>query len=100
MNRGTRRSALSAILLLLASAAWSCATTKRAPVVEQPPCPFLGPTLCGELVPGAENQPGLRYINPNAHWTQYNKVLVSPVTFWGGAESSVPVTDQQALTNY
>jgi hypothetical protein len=44
--------------------------------------------------------PGLRYINPNAQWTQYTQVLIDPVTFWGGDDTKVSPADQRMLTNY
>ena len=39
------------------------------------------------LTPGetAKGQAGLRYFNPAAQWRRYNKVMIEPVTFWGGA---------------
>jgi hypothetical protein len=52
------------------------------------------------LTPGGKGQAGLRYVNPAAQWTSYNKVRIDPVTFWGGGMTSVLATDQQVLVNY
>jgi hypothetical protein len=99
--------------LILATMAAGCATTMRAPISNQNYCPFLGNTVCAKLSP--TNAPGrmdaafaadgtptadLRYINPNANWTQYNKVLIHPVTFWAGDTTKVSAADQQILTNF
>jgi hypothetical protein len=77
-------------------------------------CPFLGSGVCAKLnptdTPGrfsagavngtADTQAALRYVNPNARWTQYKKVLIAPVTFWGGDDTKVSAEEQQKLTNY
>jgi hypothetical protein len=94
-----------------------CTTTQQVKVQEvkageKPPtyCPFLGPELCAKLTPtetpgrfsvgGGEPVMGLRYMNPAARWTQYKKVMIAPVSFWGGDDTSVSKEDQLALTNY
>ncbi|HBZ72622.1 MAG TPA: DUF3313 domain-containing protein, partial [Deltaproteobacteria bacterium] len=63
-------------------------------------CPFLGPSLCAKLTPGTSGQIDLRYVNPNAQWTQYKKVLIEPVTFWGSEDTTVSAADQRILTNF
>jgi hypothetical protein len=72
-------------------------------------CPFLGAELCAQLTPTempgrfsgrAEPVMGLRYMNPDAQWTQYEKVMIAPVTFWGADDTSVSQEDQLALANY
>jgi hypothetical protein len=106
------RSALACVALSLAAA--GCATTQQVKIGERNYCPFLGPNLCAKLTatatPGrlsgaaiagsGEAVAGLRYIDPNAHWTQYRKVLIAPVTFWGGDDTKVSPADQQMLANY
>ena len=92
-----------------------CATTQQAKVTSTPEtyCPFLGNDICAKLtatttpgrfsagaVGGGEPLAGLRYINPNARWTQYSKVIIAPVSFWGGDDTTVSQADQQALTDY
>ncbi|MHB8382453.1 MAG: DUF3313 domain-containing protein [Candidatus Binataceae bacterium] len=52
------------------------------------------------LKPGGENQAALIYVNPDAGWSRYDKVLLEPVQFWDSANSSVSVEDQQQLTTY
>lgn len=99
-KRSRRCGRLVLLGLIAVGSAWSCATTKRAQVNETMGCPFLGPALCAKLTPGTNQEVGLRYVNPNANWSQYSKVMISPVTFWAGDDSSVPPSDQQALTNY
>jgi hypothetical protein len=56
--------------------------------------------VCGKLTPGGKDQASLRYINPSAQWTNYNKVMIEPVTFWGGSSTSISAADQQMLVNY
>jgi len=53
-----------------------------------------------KLTPGGEGQMDLRYVNSNARWSQYTKVLVDPVILWSSAESQVSAADQQTLANY
>src|SRR5262249_11276792 len=49
---------------------------------------------------GEEGKDGMRYVNPNANWTQYQKVLIDPVTFWGSDTTKIAAEDQQTLTNF
>jgi hypothetical protein len=87
---------LGAGLLLLAA----CTTTQKAPIDQASMnCGLLG-DVCGKLTPGGKDQASLRYISPSAQWTKYNKVLIEPVTFWGGDSTSVSAADQQMLVNY
>lgn len=53
-----------------------------------------------QLKPGAEGQTLLVYINPNAQWSKYTKVIIDPVQFWADPGTSVPAQDQQALCGY
>ena len=90
----------------------ACSTTQQAAVSDKSTtyCPFLGSALCAKLtaneIPGrfsgeaAIPLAGLRWVNPNAQWTQYTKIMIAPGTFWAGDNSSVSAADQQALTNY
>lgn len=74
-----------------------CASTKQASGITT--SSFLGDDV-KKLKPGAENQLALRYVNPSAHWVKYNKILLEPVTFWGGDTTAVPTKDQQVIVNY
>jgi len=78
----------------------SCALTQREKLTSQNYCPFLGSNLCAKLTPGSGGQFDLSYVNPNAQWSQYSKVLISPVTFWAGDSTTVSAADQQMLTNF
>jgi hypothetical protein len=83
--------------VLLTSA---CTTTQKAPINQSAiHCGLLG-DVCAQLRPGEETQASLRYVNPAVQWTRYSKVLIDPVTFWGGASTSVSSGDQQMLVNY
>ena len=53
------------------------------------PIPGL-PNVCAQLTAATDSKEvDLRYINPIAQRTQYNKVLIEPVTFWGGDDTKV-----------
>jgi hypothetical protein len=52
------------------------------------------------LKPGKNPQALLYYVNPNAQWTQYHKVLIDPVQFWDSENSNVSQDDQKMLTSY
>jgi hypothetical protein len=75
-----------------------CATTQKASVERVGPSAFLGDTSL--LKPGDKEQTSLRYVNPNAPWTTYNKVLLEPVTFWGDDKTKISAKDQQMLCNF
>ena len=53
------------------------------------------------LKPGGPGQAQLRYINPDARWTQYDKIIIEPVTFWAPhGDTRISPADQQALCGY
>jgi len=85
----------SCVLLLSA-----CTTTQKASLDQNSLHCGLLANECSKLTPGGKDQASLRYINPSAQWTQYNKILIEPVTFWGGETTKVSVADQQTLVNY
>lgn len=86
---------------VLAAAVSGCAVTQRAKITDDNYCAFLGSTVCAELTPSSDKKEAdLRYVNPNASWTQYDKVLIEPVSFWGGPDTKVSPKDQQILTTY
>jgi Protein of unknown function (DUF3313) len=83
-------------LLLLGA----CTTTQKVAVNQADVnCAFLG-NNCSLLTTGGKEQAGLRYVNPSAQWSQYNKILIDPVTYWGGDSTKMPASDQQMLVNY
>jgi hypothetical protein len=60
---------------------------------------FFGPDA-SKLAAGPQGGAALVWINPNANWAKYNKVLLAPVQFWASADSKVSAADQQVLTGY
>jgi hypothetical protein len=91
---------------VLATLAAGCTLTQRAPVsvseqAQQTYCPFLGNSVCAKLTPATDKSEfDLRYVNPNAQWSQYSKVLIDPVSYWGGDTSQLSAADQRTLVNY
>jgi Protein of unknown function (DUF3313) len=89
---------------ILATVTAGCTLTQRAPVTvqsEQTYCPFLGNSVCAKLTPATDKSEfDLRYVNPNAQWSQYSKVLIDPVSYWGGDNSQLSAADQRTLVNY
>jgi Protein of unknown function (DUF3313) len=71
-------------------------------VAPPPPSGFLGSdySLLQPPAPGSGQQAMLAYINPNANFASYNKIMVAPVTYWADANSKVPADTQQNLCNY
>lgn len=65
----------------------------------QVPAGFFG-SDASLLKPGKNPQALAYYVNPNAKWTQYHKVLLDPVQFWDSADSDVSADDQKMLTSY
>ena len=95
---------------VLASVLSACAATTQGQVAMQQETPtgqtaptgaaqFLG-TDASLLQPGAEGQAAYVYINPNAQWSTYKKVLLKPVEFWDSPDTSVSPDDQKMLTSY
>ena len=87
----------------LATLAWTvigCSTTQKVAVEKTSlsSSGFLGDY--SRLTPGGKDQASLRYINSSVQWSQYNKVMLEPVTFWGGDTTKVSAADQQMLCNY
>ena len=90
----------NALLGLSLLALTACTTTQKADVNQSAlNCAFLA-NECSLMTAGGKDQAGLRYINPAAQWTQYTKVLIAPVSFWGGDSTTVPAADQKALVDY
>jgi hypothetical protein len=84
----------------------ACSTTQQVPIKQTElqtetgnKCGLLG-SDCNRLTAGQEGQAALRYLNPEASWTQYKQILIEPVTFWGSDATKVSAQDQQALVNY
>jgi Protein of unknown function (DUF3313) len=91
-----------------------CATTQQVAVTDSNYCPFLGPSLCSRLsanetpgrfssaalLGGTEVRAGMAYIDPNAQWAKYDKILLAPVTYWGGDATKVSLADQHELVDF
>lgn len=55
------------------------------------------------LEPGGEGQAALRYVNPDARFGAYDKILIEPVTIWASESSSlneVSEEDRKMLVDY
>jgi hypothetical protein len=102
-NNGVNRGLwvrIGVAVLCVVALATACTTTQQAAVKQADlKCGFLG-SDCNRLTPGAKGQFDLRYVNSNANWRQYTKIIVDPVTFWGGDTTKVSTAEQQALTDY
>src|SRR5262249_6125150 len=78
----------------------ACGATKQASVNQSAiSAGFLGSGYA-KLQPGGKDQADLRWVNPNAQWSQYDAVMIDPVTFWGDDKSKITPQQQQVLTNY
>ena len=78
-----------------------CGATQKAKLNQQAGCAMLAPDVCQNLVATVgDDRVGLRYVARGVTWSQYTKVLISPVAFYGSSESKVSASDQQELTNY
>lgn len=53
-----------------------------------------------QLKPGGQGKPSLVYVDSNAQWTDYSKILIDPVQFAPAADASISTDDQQALCSY
>ena len=55
-----------------------------------------------KLEPGKAGEAELRWINPDADFTRYDKAIIDPVSFWRGADAKAGLSaeQRQALANY
>ena len=89
--------ALGAVVVLLGA---GCTTTVQRTAEQSPViCGFLGADLCAELQPGAKGEAGLRYVNPKGTFTQYDKVMIVMVSFFGSDPGKIKPQDEQRLTD-
>ena len=56
--------------------------------------------LRDDVAGGGDPVAALRYIDPSARWAKYDKVLIAPVTFWGGDETKISPADQHELADF
>jgi hypothetical protein len=100
---------LRSVLLLVTAAVLvsACATTQQVAVSNQNYCPFLGAQLCSQLTQtgtsgrfSAGALVDMRYLNPNAQWAKYDKILLTPVTYWGGDDTKVSPDDQHKMVDF
>lgn len=57
--------------------------------------------LTGKFYKGKDGQALMVYVDPDAQWRQYDKILIDPVTLWSDAETSnLPKGEAQQLQNY
>jgi len=52
------------------------------------------------LKPGQPGQAAMVYIDPDANWRQYNKILLEPVQFRDDPDTEISTSDQEVLTGY
>jgi Protein of unknown function (DUF3313) len=66
------------------------------------PSVFLGDdySLLTPPTEGSDQQAMLRYTNANVNWSNYNAIIIAPVSFWAVDDSKVSIPDQQTLCNY
>jgi hypothetical protein len=75
-----------------------CATTRQQATRPSPAvCAFVGADHCRELQPGAKEEAGLRYVNPQGAFTRYDKVMIVVVGFFGSDAGKVSPRDEQRL---
>ncbi len=90
MGRPARsRPALAALALALSA----CAPTQQTRSVD--PAGFLGDYSL--LSPGREGQALLVFVDPAADFSRYDKLLLDPVTLWGGPDSRLDDVPREEL---
>jgi hypothetical protein len=88
-----RALAISGLMLMLVG----CGTSRQANEVE--PQGFLGDYSM--LTSGEQGQAVLRYVNQDADWAKYDKVLVEPVAVLvGPGRQDIPEEDLQTAANF
>jgi hypothetical protein len=87
---------------LAAVAALSACAAASRPAGEVKASSFLGSAV-HKLKPGGPGQAAWTYLNPQAAWASYDKMLLDPVTFWrdpGDTSEELSQHDKQMLANY
>jgi hypothetical protein len=80
--------------------AWGCATTQQVAIKDHSAvCHFIG-SSCSKLIPGGKGQMDVRYVNGEANWRRYTKVMIDPFVFLGSNKSKISLADQQALVDF
>jgi len=105
-----RRPGLAAFLCVVAAGAGGCAqsvsssepSAARKILGSETAAPATSGFLkdCTQPTSGGQGKPSLVYIDSNAAWGNYGKILVDPVQFAAAPGSSVSSDDQQALYSY
>ena len=96
----SRLAALMAPLIAIVLLGAGCAATMQRKVEQSPAiCGFIGADVCAELRAGAPGEAGLRYVNPKGMFTQYDKVMIVVVGFFGSDPGKVSPKDEQRLTD-
>jgi hypothetical protein len=95
--------ARGALIALLGSAALSCASDSSTPQQAQRVVrtSFLGDY--SELERGASGQALLRYVEPTADFSRYDKIVMDPVVIWAKETSDLaelPIDEVQSLVDY
>jgi hypothetical protein len=93
----TRMFRLTGAILML-TLALGCGATRRAD-------PGKGQGFLDDyskLEKGKDGEAELRWINPKADFTRYDKAIVDPVTFWRGSDAKAGLSPEQrqALADY
>jgi hypothetical protein len=76
-----------------------CVTTQQARSTK--PAAFLG-NATSLLKPGTKGEALEVYFNPDVNWKQYQKVIISPVTYWvgKGEKDGLSAAHREALVNF
>jgi Protein of unknown function (DUF3313) len=99
MTKVTPEVALTIIALSMTALLGACAQTEQVTSVK-PVGGFLPEPSA--LEPGESGQLALVYLNPDAKWGSYSKMILEPVTIWTGHDSrwdAVPAEQKDALAN-
>ena len=97
----------AAVIALAMTAGCSQTVESKPAVLEQMQSGNVSPAISGFfgdsytlLQPGQAGQAAMVYVNPNAQWSQYNKIMLEPVEFWDGPNTTLSPSDQHMLTAY
>jgi hypothetical protein len=99
MRRLVSAFATTGVAVSVAVLLGGCAATKQVAEVE-PVGGFLPEPAA--LEPGKSGQTALVYLNPEARWSSYSKMLLEPVTVWTADDSrlnEVPPEQRKALAD-
>jgi hypothetical protein len=95
-----RKMLITIVVCCVLFVTWGCSTTQKVAIKDHSSiCHFIG-SSCSKLKPGGKGHYSLRYVNSEANWRQYKKIMIDPFIYLGGNQTKISLVDQQTLVDF